>query len=269
MHAPIWCFSLAPHSSQAVEAGVFAECGRHRCRFRQRGARRRPSSVTRSHTPARTWEWACRAKGPGRGIRSRGISGEPRSSPCTLSTSGACRRSDSTSRTWSAIGLRSGRQRSPTPSLSRALGKRDVGAPYALLGFVDSLVLHECALSVRPAVTPWHHQYAATPSDASQSVGSMTPTYSSPIRRLVQTASWTALRALSWTAKENGSSEAAAMRFMGHSHYPDQVLGSNDWVPPLSWAKSPASPFRCLCSATKRRCEWLPWHRVTGARRGQ
>ncbi len=39
-------------------------------------------------------------------------------------------------------------------------------------------------------------------------------------------ASWTALRVLSWTAKENGSSGAAVIAFMGHSHYPDQVLGS-------------------------------------------
>jgi len=52
--------------------------------------------------------------------------------------------------------------------------------------------------------------------------------------------SWTTLRALSWTATKNGSSEAAVITFMGHSHYPDQVLGSNDWVIPLSRAKSPA-----------------------------
>ena len=46
--------------------------------------------------------------------------------------------------------------------------------------------------------------------------------------------SWTALRALSWTAKENGSPEAAVITFMGHSHYPDRVLGSSDLVAPLS-----------------------------------
>ena len=54
--------------------------------------------------------------------------------------------------------------------------------------------------------------------------------------------SWTALRALSWTATKNCSSEAAVITFMGHSHYPDQVEGqARDGTPLSRRAPAPLS----------------------------